>query len=65
MVLIVHAFATTTEWVRFQEVKQEVLLKVIEIIKKNGAEVAFSVTNVNINSNNIAEQQGTNKTDNI
>ena len=65
LVLIVHAFAATTEWVRFQEVKQEVLLKVIEIIKKNGAEIAFNVTNVNINSDTIEKQQETNKTNDI
>ncbi len=37
----VYTFTKTTDWVRFHEIKQDVMLKVIEIIEQNGAECAF------------------------
>ena len=37
----VNTFAKTTEWVKYHEIKQDVLVKVGEIIEKNGAEIAF------------------------
>ena len=37
----VNTFANTTEWVKYHEIKQDVLMKVGEIIEKNGAEIAF------------------------
>tara|TARA_B100000674_G_scaffold139853_1_gene109595 strand:+ start:1155 stop:2216 length:1062 start_codon:yes stop_codon:yes gene_type:complete len=43
----INTFANTTEWVKYHEIKQDVLIKVGEIIEKNGAEIAFP-TRVNI-----------------
>ena len=37
----VNTFANTTEWVKYHEIKQDVLMKVGDIIEKNGAEIAF------------------------
>ena len=37
----VNTFANTTEWVKYHEIKQDVLMKVGEIIEKNNAEIAF------------------------
>ncbi|WP_105901377.1 mechanosensitive ion channel family protein [Vibrio gangliei] len=37
----IYAFTKTVVWVRFHEVKQDVLLKALEIIHKHGADVAF------------------------
>jgi len=37
----VYTFTRTTEWVYYHEVKQDVLLKILAIITKEGAEVAF------------------------
>lgn len=37
----IHAFTRTTEFVRFHEVKQEVLLNVADIIARHGADIAF------------------------
>lgn len=39
--IMVYTFTRTTEWVRFHEVKQDVLLKISDIIEGYGAEVAF------------------------
>ncbi|AOY87257.1 mechanosensitive ion channel protein MscS [Marinobacter salinus] len=39
--IMVYTFTRTTQWVRFHEVKQDVLLKISEIIEGHGAEVAF------------------------
>lgn len=44
----VYAFTKTREWVKYHEVKQDVLLKVIDIIEKHGAECAFPTTTVHI-----------------
>ncbi len=37
----VYAFTKTTDWVTFHRIKQDVLLKILEIIHANGADVAF------------------------
>ncbi|KAA1174832.1 mechanosensitive ion channel family protein [Marinobacter salinexigens] len=39
--IMVYTFTKTTEWVRFHEVKQDVLLKISQIIEGYGAEIAF------------------------
>jgi MscS family membrane protein len=44
----VYTFTRTTQWVRFHEIKQDVMLKIIDIIEKNGAECAFPTSTVHI-----------------
>ena len=39
--IMLYTFTKTTEWVRFHEIKEDVLLKVSEIIESHGAEIAF------------------------
>lgn len=39
--IMVYAFTKTTQWVLFHEVKEDVLLKISDIIESHGAEVAF------------------------
>ncbi|EHJ03573.1 mechanosensitive ion channel family protein [Marinobacter manganoxydans] len=39
--IMVYCFTKTTQWVQFHEVKQDVLLKISDIIEGYGAEVAF------------------------
>ncbi|MFN2360356.1 MAG: mechanosensitive ion channel family protein [Marinobacter sp.] len=39
--IMVYTFTKTIQWVRFHEVKQDVLLKISDIIEGHGAEVAF------------------------
>ena len=44
----VYTFTRTTKWVYFHEVKQDVLLKILEIIESNNAEVAFPTSTVHV-----------------
>lgn len=37
----IYTFTKTTNWVRFHEIKQEILLKVAGIIHEHGADIAF------------------------
>jgi len=39
--IMVYTFTKTTDWVRFHTIKQDVLLRISEIIEGYGAEVAF------------------------
>ena len=41
---MVYCFTKTTNWQRFQEVQQDVFLKIIDVITANGAECAFPTT---------------------
>lgn len=44
----VYCFTRTREWVKYHEIKQDVMLKIIAIIEKHGAECAFPTTTVHI-----------------
>jgi len=42
----VYTFTKTTDWIKFHEVKQDVLFKILDIIDEAGAEVAFPTSTV-------------------
>ena len=42
----IYTFTRTVDWVEFHKVKQDVLLKVIDIIEGNGAECAFPTSTI-------------------
>ncbi len=44
----VYCFTKTTNWVKFQQVQQDVFLKFIDIITKHGAQCAFPTRTVHI-----------------
>jgi len=44
----VYTFTKTKEWVRYHEIKQEILLKIAEIIDRHGAEIAFPTRTLHI-----------------
>lgn len=44
----VYTFTRTTEWVRYHEVKQDVLLKILDIVTDHGAEIAFPTSTLHI-----------------
>ncbi len=44
----VYTFTKTTEWIRFHEIKEDVMLKVIAIIEQHGAECAFPTSTIHI-----------------
>lgn len=43
----VYTFTKTTNWVKFHEIKQEVLLKIAEIVEQNDASFAFPTQTLN------------------
>jgi MscS family membrane protein len=57
----IYTFTKTVVWNKYHEVKQDVLLKVGQIIEKNGAEIAFPTSTIHIqaadNDINPAGQQ--------
>ncbi len=46
----IYTFTRTTEWVMFHEIKQDVLLKIANIIGQHGAEIAFPTSTVHVQS---------------
>ena len=44
----VYTFTRTTEWIRFHEIKQDVMLKIIDIIASHGAECAFPTSTIHL-----------------
>jgi MscS family membrane protein len=49
----IYTFTKTTDWVHFHEVKQNVMLKIIDIIEKEGAECAFPTSTVHLADQNV------------
>ena len=44
----IYTFTKTTDWIKFHEIKQDVLLKIIDIIESHGAECAFPTSTIHI-----------------
>lgn len=44
--LKIYTFANTIEWLRYTEIKQDVLTKVIKIIQEHGGELAYGVQEI-------------------
>lgn len=44
----IYAFTRTTNWARFHQVKEDVLLKILDIVDAHGAEVAFPTTTIHV-----------------
>jgi len=44
----VYTFTKTTNWVRYHEIKQDVLLKILEIVAEQGAECAFPTSTIHV-----------------
>ena len=44
----IYTFTKTTNWIRFHEIKQDVLLKMSEIISGHSAEIAFPTSTVHV-----------------
>lgn len=52
----VYTFTRTTNWVKFHQIKQDVLLKIIGIIEGHGAECAFPTSTIHLANAAIPEQ---------
>ena len=46
----VYTFTKTTDWVKFHEIKQDILLKIMSIIENNNAEIAFPTSTLHVQS---------------
>ncbi|MYD44157.1 MAG: mechanosensitive ion channel family protein [Gammaproteobacteria bacterium] len=52
----IYTFTITTDWARFHEIKEDVLLKIAQIIEGHGAEIAFPTQTVHIHQAVLAEK---------
>ena len=53
----IYTFTKTTNWVKFHEVKQDVLFKITEIVEKHGAEMAFPTSTVYLESDSLIQEK--------
>jgi len=44
----IYTFTKTTDWVHYHKIKQDVLLKILDIITQQGAEIAFPTSTVHL-----------------
>jgi len=55
----VYTFTKTTNWVHYHEVKEDVLLRILEIVAAHGAEVAFPTSTVHVPEGLAVSMDGT------
>jgi len=46
--IMVYTFTRTTAWVAFHEIKQDVMLKIADIVTRHGAEIAFPTRTLHV-----------------
>ena len=46
----IYTFTKTTDWIRYHEIKQDILLNIINIVESNGAECAFPTSTLHIST---------------
>ncbi|WP_415900985.1 mechanosensitive ion channel family protein [Neptuniibacter sp. QD48_11] len=44
----IYTFTKTTDWIRFHEIKQDVMMQIMQIVEEKGAEFAFPTTTVHL-----------------
>ncbi|MDB9880045.1 hypothetical protein OAC87_05760, partial [Pseudomonadales bacterium] len=44
----VYAFTRTTNWVEYHAIKEKVLLQILAVIEKHGAECAFPTSTIHL-----------------
>jgi MscS family membrane protein len=50
----VYTFTKTTNWIKFHQIKQDVLIKISEVISSHHAEIAFPTTTVHLDEPTLA-----------
>jgi len=45
----IYTFTKTTNWVKYHQIKQDVLFQIISIVEKHGAEMAFPTSTLHLN----------------
>ncbi|MZG52641.1 MAG: mechanosensitive ion channel family protein [Nitrospinae bacterium] len=54
----IYTFTKTTDWIEFHDVKQDVLLKIVNIVEENGAEFAFPTSTMHLANKEIFKPSG-------
>lgn len=57
LTLMVYTFTKTVNWIRYHEVKQDVLLKIYQIIQQHGADIAFPTQTIHLDPHHAGEEQ--------
>jgi MscS family membrane protein len=52
----IYCFTQTTRWVEFHQVKQDVMLRIADIIKANHAEIAFPTSTIHLADNIVVDK---------
>ncbi|MCU7836970.1 MAG: mechanosensitive ion channel family protein [gamma proteobacterium symbiont of Taylorina sp.] len=47
----IYTFTKTTNWVKYHQIKQDVLFQIMKIVEMHGAEVAFPTSTLHLNGN--------------
>ena len=51
----IYTFTKTTQWVKFHEIKQDVLLSVFDIIVEHGADIAYPTSTIKMSPTELEE----------
>jgi len=57
----IYSFTKTTEWVKFHQIKQDVMLKIADIIELNNAEIAFPTSSLHFENPLALDQSASDK----
>jgi len=52
----VYTFTKTTDWIKFHEIKQNILLKIVKIIEQNQAELAYPTQRIQFEKLNLSAE---------
>ncbi|MCZ4314169.1 mechanosensitive ion channel family protein [Comamonadaceae bacterium G21597-S1] len=55
--LMIYTFTKTTVWVKYHEVKQDVLIRIGQIIERHGAEIAFPTRTLHLHGGELPPAQ--------
>ncbi len=55
--LMIYTFTKTTAWGKYHEVKQDVLIKIGQIIERHGAEIAFPTRTLHLHGGDLPPEQ--------
>ena len=53
----IYTFTNTTNWIKFHEVKQDVLFKITNIVEKHGAEMAFPTSTIHLENDALITEK--------
>ena len=49
----IYTFTKTTDWIKFHQIKQQIMLQIIDIIDKQCAEIAFPTSTIHLEQGQI------------